>query len=632
METPFFSVVVPTHSRPRQLERVLRALTRLNWPAEQCEITVVDDGSREQCSEIVAALEDQLNLRLIRQPNRGPAAARNTGGFSARGRFLVFTDDDCEPEPDWLHALAEAFRADPGAMLGGQTVNAFPANPYSTVSQLLVDYLTAWHRREKRPFFASNNLALPAESFRKIGGFDTSYRLAAGEDREFCRRWRENGLRMIHVPEAVVRHSHALTFTSFFRQQFQYGRGAAQFHRDAQPKRHGGPLPMPLSFYLDLFRCAPTSDGERGRWTRSFLVTFSQLAVASGFAWDRCQVRRQPAGAISPSQHDCDIVIQRPVNPAPKPQPHVSVVIPTYHRPRLVERAVRSALQQTLDSIEVIVVVDGLDEATFATLARIDDARMKIVRPQRTLGNAGARNAGVQQARGQWVAFLDDDDLWMPEKLAAQVQLAEESGIRFPVVTCRLIARNETTDFVWPRRLPRACQNLGEYLFCRNLPLTGDGLIQTSTVLTSTELARKLPFQDGLKKYVDQDWLLRADREEGVEILFASTAPLVVWHIEDGRARVTNNDDWRWALSWVRERRHIVTPRAYGAFVLTVASGCASRQRDWSAFFPLLREAYGYGRPNTVELVSHLANFAIPRRVQSGLAGLVGRKGQGTTR
>src|SRR5687768_2514241 len=90
--------------------------------------------------------------------------------------------------------------------------------------------------------------------------------------------------------------------------------------------------------------------------------------------------------------------------------PAVSVVIPTRARPELVRRAVRSALDQTLRDIEVVVVVDGPDPPTRQTLADIDDSRLRVVELAERGGAPAARNAGVRHARGRWTALLDDDD------------------------------------------------------------------------------------------------------------------------------------------------------------------------------------------------------------------------------
>jgi glycosyltransferase involved in cell wall biosynthesis len=299
-------------------------------------------------------------------------------------------------------------------------------------------------------------------------------------------------------------------------------------------------------------------------------------------------------------------------------EPLVSAVIPTFRRPELVLRAVFSALAQTLEAIEVIVVVDGGDDATVESLGRIDDDRLRIVVPGRHLGNAGARNAGIAEARSRWIAFLDDDDLWMPGKLAAQLRTAERSSNRHPIVSCCMIGRNELRDFRWPRRFPRPGEVPSEYLFTRSTPFAGDAAVQTSTLFAGRELLQLVPFAPAVRRYVDLDWLLRVSAVDGVGLEFvAEREPLSVWNMEEqARARISNRADGAYAVAWARERRGLFTPRSYAAFLLTLASATAARGGDWSLFLPILAEAWRHGRPNLPELVTHAANFVLPERLK----------------
>src|SRR5574341_76745 len=119
----------------------------------------------------------------------------------------------------------------PEFCVGGRTSNALPDNPYSAASQSLITYLyTRWNPSAGPTFFASNNVAVPAASFKEIGGFDARFPYAAGEDRDFCDRWLRYGFPMAYAPEAIVYHSHALTLRSFWWQHYNYGRGARYFH------------------------------------------------------------------------------------------------------------------------------------------------------------------------------------------------------------------------------------------------------------------------------------------------------------------------------------------------------------------------------------------------------------------
>lgn len=301
--------------------------------------------------------------------------------------------------------------------------------------------------------------------------------------------------------------------------------------------------------------------------------------------------------------------------------PLVSIVIPTHHRPDLVLRAVRSVLDQTLADFEIIVVVDGRDAATCGTLEAIDDPRLTMHLPDRHLGNADARNEGIVRARARWVAFLDDDDAWLPEKLERQLAVAEHAPCACPIVTCRLIARSVPGDMIWPRRRPGPGEDWSEYFFCRRTPFAGEGMITTSSILTSRALLVDVPFASGLTRHVDPDWLLRAVRRPDVCVEFVpDDAPLVVWYVEHGRPRVTTQRDWVASYEWCRENRRLFSKRGYAAFLLHVVGYNAAAQHQWRAFPLLLREAFANGHPAPVDLASYMANFSCPAAVQRRLA------------
>lgn len=284
---PFFSIIIPTYCRPKQLSACLESLTKLEYPRDRFEVVVVDDGSKMPLTDAIERFSNTLNVILLSQPNSGPASARNTGAFRAKGQFLAFTDDDCTPASTWLENLASRFAKAPDHAVGGRTINALTENPYSTASQILIDYIYEYYNvdADHARFFASNNLAFPAERFREIGGFNSGFRLVAGEDRELCDRWLHRGYQMTYAPEAEIYHTHQLGFRSFWQQHFNYGRGAFDFHR-ARAARNQLPMKVePFSFYSNLLRYPfLKSSGRTAIWI-SILLGLSQIANVAGFFW-----------------------------------------------------------------------------------------------------------------------------------------------------------------------------------------------------------------------------------------------------------------------------------------------------------------------------------------------------------
>jgi GT2 family glycosyltransferase len=286
---PSFSIVIPTYNRPAQLAVCLQACARFDYPRDRFEVIVVDDGGIAPLDDVVNRFHGTLTHKLLRQENAGPAAARNRGASEATGEFLAFTDDDCTPAPNWLQTLAAQFVASPDCAVGGQTRNALPHNLYSTASQLLISYLFSHYNAVPHAarFFPSSNLAFPRERFHAIGGFDATYQRAAAEDRELCDRWLHHGYRMIYVAEAVVYHAHDLTFRTFLRQHFHYGRGAFCYHQARARRGQHRIRVEPLSFYLNMLRYPFVSaPGVKAPFLMLLLVA-TQAANAAGFFWER---------------------------------------------------------------------------------------------------------------------------------------------------------------------------------------------------------------------------------------------------------------------------------------------------------------------------------------------------------
>jgi glycosyltransferase involved in cell wall biosynthesis len=304
------------------------------------------------------------------------------------------------------------------------------------------------------------------------------------------------------------------------------------------------------------------------------------------------------------------------------PAPLVSVIIPTIHRPQLVLRAVQGVLCQSIRDIEAIVVVDGHDSEALRALSSIDDPRLRVKALSTGTGSAGgARNVGVGEARGRWIAFLDDDDEWFPRKLEIQLQTAEQSPHPNPIVSCRLIARSQEGDLVWPLRTPAIEEPISEYLFCQSGVRGGEGLILPSTVLTTKDLMLRVPFRVDLPRHNDVDWLLRATAVEGVKAMFVpDPEPLVVWHVETNRPRISNTADWRYSLGWIQENRALVTPRAFASFLLIWASSTAARGKGWKAFWILPSEALAKGKPRAVDFVAHFLIWLVPRKIRSSIS------------
>ncbi len=297
----------------------------------------------------------------------------------------------------------------------------------------------------------------------------------------------------------------------------------------------------------------------------------------------------------------------------------VTVVIPTRDRPELLLRAVRSVLAQTFADFEILVVIDGINPATVAALESMKDPRLRWVELQNSVGGGETRNTGARLGKGRWIALLDDDDEWLPEKLVRQLHAVGLSEISVDVlVTSEHIYRHpEAPDVLRPRRLPAVGEPLSEFMF--------DHLcyFQTSTFLCSRELFLKVPFDASAPFFQDIDWFLRLSQHPGFRLVVVPE-PLTIYHVPFDRQTVTQKTGWRSRLNWGISRRSLLSRRAYARFIV---GSCAARAVQESAgvrgFLVLAREMVVHGAPTPYMLALLTGIFLISPALRQRLRDLL---------
>jgi len=206
--------------------------------------------------------------------------------------------------------------------------------------------------------------------------------------------------------------------------------------------------------------------------------------------------------------------------------PVVSVVIPTYNRGKLIERAVQSVLAQTYQDLEVIIVDDGSTDDTPRVVAALaeEDRRIHYLRHETNRGAQAARNTGIWAAGGEYVAFLDSDDEWLPDKLATQMAAFEQGPPNLGVVHCGY--RTEHADDQPPQD---KCFTLRGNIY-REL-LANYGLGPTSILVVKKEhLERAGLFNERVRSWQEWDTCIRLARHCEFDYVPQS---LVVYHLHD---------------------------------------------------------------------------------------------------
>ena len=212
---PGITIVVPTFNRADRLEHSLRSLLILESPPQPYDIIVVDNGSTDGTAEVVSrfAAGCRVPVRCLREPRAGVSWARNAAIRSASAPILAFMDDDQDVAPDWLIAIARAFREYPDVdVIGGRVLPRWLDSPPGWISPeawgpvSIIDRGTEPYRVSKSRWMClpGGNMAWRRNALLALGGFSVDY--ARTEDRELLVRHLLAGGQAMYVPSMVVHH------------------------------------------------------------------------------------------------------------------------------------------------------------------------------------------------------------------------------------------------------------------------------------------------------------------------------------------------------------------------------------------------------------------------------------------
>jgi glycosyltransferase involved in cell wall biosynthesis len=327
---------------------------------------------------------------------------------------------------------------------------------------------------------------------------------------------------------------------------------------------------------------------------------------------------------------------ERPrVSPAPQSAPDdrepatsqpivVSVVIPTVGRQSVVD-AVLSARAQRGVQQEIIVVCDC--PTVPSAVSDISDSIDRIECTGGEKGAAVARNLGVAAATGRYVAFLDDDDEWLPSKLRLQIEEAHsvEATGHVPVVSSRIFQRKagcHPWHAVGPRQLLTSDERPEDYLFANRLVGFGRPMLPTSTLLTTREFAAAHPWDADLRRHQDWDWVVRTTEVPSVK-LRQLAEPLAIYTIGSSDS-MSARPDWRSSFDWATRHRAIWADATLADFLASQTLRYALQARDWSGVRDIVMTLREYGSPSLRAMVSALAGV-IPRHSAEKILIAVGR-------
>jgi glycosyltransferase involved in cell wall biosynthesis len=233
--------------------------------------------------------------------------------------------------------------------------------------------------------------------------------------------------------------------------------------------------------------------------------------------------------------------------------PLFSVIVPVYNRAEVLGEAIESVLAQSEQDFEIIVVDDGSRDDPKRVVEKFDDPRIRF-RSQQNRGGGAARNAGIDLARGRYVAFLDSDDHYLPTHLEAMRRLLD--GQTKAVGYARMIVdRGEGRTFLKPPRAIAQGEHMATYL------LSDRGFVPTITIALETATARRVRYTEDLRAAEDTDFAIRLFLD-GQRFVMAE-APGAVWMDIPDPNRTSSGRKGGRMVAWLEEMKPFIPSRAY---------------------------------------------------------------------
>lgn len=265
------------------------------------------------------------------------------------------------------------------------------------------------------------------------------------------------------------------------------------------------------------------------------------------------------------------------VHPQSMPQvPLFSIVIPLYNRADVISRTIASVLEQSFQDFEIVIIDDGSKDSPENVIATINDPRIRLIR-QANAGGGAARNRGIDEAKGSFVAFLDSDDVFLEHHLATMKALldgTENTAAYSPII----VDRGNGRTFIKPPRPLGEDEAMADYL------MSDRGFVQTSGLVVPTEIARRVRYRLGLPFGQDTDFAIRLQLA-GCRFRMSSQ-PSVIWNDVFDPARVSSARKGHRVVDWLEEMKPVISRKAYlGYRGWHVAKGVAPQKPFLALFY-----------------------------------------------
>ncbi|OLU32693.1 glycosyl transferase [Pseudomonas sp. PA15(2017)] len=397
--SPFFSVIMPVYNRERYVREAIESV--LAQDEGDFELIVVDDGSTDRSVEIIRAIDDP-RIRLLHNDHGGGASARNRGLADAHGQFVVWIDSDDRQASGALSVIRRSIVANPDADVFYGDLQIFDDQSSQTLRTHYPDY----QGKSLLPLLIQGNcLPNPGTAVRRSlyethGGYDLAFTRC--HDYQLWTRLADSA--SFKKVDAILCHwrQHAESLSSAKTKAFEAKVILDAFARYPVsrlfPDLHAAQGAQAQAYW----RVSQTLQAL-GEHAEALHVAYKASALGHGTVQELGELKRLASGAYAPL---------------------FSVILTTYNRPELLRDALASVGSQTLRDLEVILINDNGEPVEHLLAAY--DFPITYIRQGRNQGLSAARNAGLGLARGRYIVYLDDDDIYLPNHLAVLAEAFEQ--------------------------------------------------------------------------------------------------------------------------------------------------------------------------------------------------------------
>lgn len=477
---PFFSVIMPVYNRKAYVFDAIKSVLFQDFT--DFELIVIDDGSNDGSFEIISAIRDP-RLRLIRNEHLGGAAARNAGIDAANGEFIVWVDSDDLQTVGALAILYETIQSYPDADVYYGDLEVF--YDHEAKENWYTDY-PDYYGVSLLPYLIKGNcLPNPGTAVRKAlyhvsGQYDIAFtrchdyhmwtRLA--DSARFKKvpsvlcRWRQHGESLSSAKTRAFEAKVALDMLA----RYPVKRLFPDLENDSKGKA------------VALWRLSKTLEAWQ-EYAPAYQTAYKAFALGYGDKY-RVEKLEQQAGSSY--------------------EPYFSIIVTTYNRPVLLKSALASLGEQSFKDFEVILVNDHGDPVE--SLLADYDFPITYIYQGKNQGLSAARNIGLKLATGRYIAYLDDDDIYLPSHIAVMAEAIE----RFPQSVIYTAAEYVSEKIEDGRRIELSrSMPLKHDAYDRNRLFVQNYIPVNTWAHPRSMLAAVGEFDTGLTAFEDWDMLLR---------------------------------------------------------------------------------------------------------------------------